>query len=269
MMRFLQSLVVAAALLWAAPSWAAPVAYAFTGNTAHTGGAGTISVTVPTGGIPAGSGIYVAVTSTPPSYIGTVADTATIPNTYTEISGGSTTIFNRTQVFQAYNSNALTSGQTITYTLNGSPAAAAMTVFYVTGLLTTGNPFDSATLNTAVFNNTGSQPTGTVSGTPTVPGEAFLSIAGWLQRTQITAGFALDTANGWTAPPPTLVEFNDTGYSDSYLGVAGGFQVNAGTGQLTTQPTFTNLSGLELNIIILGLKPAPPPSSSFIFHPFP
>lgn len=272
MTRLLRFIVITSLLLWAAPALAAPVAYSFTGNTASGVGAATISVTVPSGGIPAGSGIYVYVYERSGNVLsnGSVADTAGTPNTYTELSGGIHDVANgNTQIFQTFNSYALTSGETITYTLaeTTSYRFAVMSVFYVTGLLTS-NPYDSATLNSSLIAT--AQPSSIQSGTPSVSGEMFLTMAGWVYDTFSPAGFTLDTANGWSAPPPTSIETGNSPYNNQYLGVAGGQQVNSGVGKLTTNPTFSNTAQLYGATVIIGLKPATGVvSSPFFFKPFP
>ena len=234
-----------------------PVPYAFTGNTVSGNGV-SISVTIPAAGIPARSGIYVFVYEDPYSNAaisnGSVSDTAGTPNTYTEIGVGyEDPVGGRTQIFQAYNSNALGSGNTITYTMYVTGNYAVMSVFYVTGLRTSSSPLDAATLTTQTFGY--ANPAALQSGVPSVSGELFISMAGWQNDNGSTSVFSLDTSNGWVAPPPTGISGVDP--TPTHFGIAGGAQVNAGVSTLTTAPTFTSHTGLFGITAIFGLKHAP------------
>ena len=266
MIRLLKAIALTSLLLLSAPALAGPVSHAFTGNTASSASVGSNpSVTIPIGGIPAGSAVYVAVyEASIGSFVtanGLVADNASTPNTYTELSGGVEDGSGaRLQIFQAYNSNALASGNTITYTLTSVTNRAVMSVFYATGLTTT-NPFDGK--HTTIF--TSSPIAGNLSLPPSVAGELFIAVAGW-ENFSTSAGYTLDTGNGW-AVPPTAIESTFSTSVTNYYGVGGGTQVNSGTGTLTTQPTFTATT--NGSTIILGLKPATTTPSPFFFKPFP
>lgn len=214
----------------------------------NSGTGATVAITVPAGGVPAGSSIYVyAFEYNGSGGNGTFADSGS--NTYSSIGSSTNANNNSGAIFQAFNVTALTSAQTITYTQHGGADFSSISAFYVTGLTTT-NPFDAATLATVNFvSNT--NPVANTSGTPAQGGELFIAMAGWANVG--TAGYTLDSGNGWTTTPPTLKETNNGG--GVFVGVAGGVQINAGTGTKVTQPTFSSLSGGANGVtVILGLK---------------
>ena len=230
-----------------------PAVYAFTGNTAAAYGSGTtISVTIPTGGIPAGSAIYVFVLEGGVTVNGSVADNASTPNTYSLLTSQKIIYSSGTQqIYQSYNSNALVAGNTITYTRSTPNSPVVMSVMYVTGLMISGNPYDSVTLNYVAFNG-GAQPGANLSGTPSVSGEVFLAVLFWWDT--VTHTVTLDTANGWISPPPTTVSLYSGG-GGYYIGFEGGYQINAGTGKLTTQPTISSVTDNTIGgTFIFGLK---------------
>lgn len=219
---------------------------------ATTGGpAATVSITVPAGGVPAGCAIYVLVYELGLNgvlgQVGSVADNASTPNTYAALINQSDTAGSSLQIFQAFNVNALTSGKIITYTMIDSGNPAAISAFYVTGLTTT-NPKDTVTYAQVSFNS--GNPS-LVSGTPSQAGELFIAVAGWDNSTDITAGYTLDTGNGWSGSPPTKVEGD---FSGDFYGVGGGVLIDVGSGTKTTAPTFANISTTVGAVLVLGLK---------------
>lgn len=223
----------------------------------------TVTITVPAGGVPANSNIYVLVTEFEVlgaiSTNGTVSDTA--GNTYTELTGGvNDAEGDRFQIFEVHGASALTVGNTIVYHLTSATNLAAISAFYATGLVTAISAYDSATKSVVTFNN--ANPAANQSGTPSIAGELFIAMAGWVSNLS-SAGYALDTSNGWTKPPPTLVEGNATAFPGFFYGVAGGLQVNATTAKLTTTPTFSYTTNIQGATIVIGLKPLVPAKPIF------
>ena len=221
-------------------------------GTASVGSVGsTLALTVPSGGVPAGSAIYVylyeGATAGAVTVNGSVADNAGTPNSYTEVTGGSEDgASSRLQVFQAYNSNALTSGKLISYTPVVITNGVVMSAFYITNVST--NPYDSGTKHIVTFG--GANPAANQSGTPSVAGEIFLASAGWSSIPN--PGYSLDTGNGWAGSPPDAVQVST---ASDFIGTAGGEQLNSGTGKLTTQPTFSTSTGVFGSTIVFGIIP--------------
>lgn len=223
------------------------------------GGASTTVVTVGVGGVPAGANIYVGkveVNSGGPGFFtGSCSDSK--GNSYAnKISVQDISQWSEGATFQARNVTALVNGDTITYS-KGNPASyTAMSAFYVTGMVTASDPYDSATAATGT-----NQGGATVSGTPSVAGELFIAVTGFWDDANSSAGYSLDTSNGWAAPP-TFVQDN-TGGGD-FQGVGGGTQVNSGTGTKTTHPTFSGPDTVRATQMIFGIKAGPTTISSSI-----
>jgi hypothetical protein len=142
-------------------------------------------------------------------------------------------------VFYAFNAGGLSSG-TITYTRNASGVDAYVSAFYATNVAAS-SPIDANVTKTG-FGAVNS-PTLT-SGTPGQAGELFVAAMTFLGAGGI--GFTQDTTNGWAAPPAATSVF------DNQM-VAGGSQVNAGTGTKTFHPTTTGTSPATASVI-LGFK---------------
>ena len=208
------------------------------GTNSVFGDAATLSVTVPAGGVPAGALIVVGVDEygTGISIGGSVADTHNTP--YTCLAGqnnwtGITWGFSNICYF--WNATALTSGNTITFTLSaGTGRRAVMTAFYATGIMTSGNPLDAA-VSVGTTGISSANPLVTLqSGTPGQSGELFVSMVGSSPGSGGAAGgwFGQDTTDGWAAPFTSIYD----GGSSAYAEVDGGSQVNAGTGKINWKP---------------------------------
>jgi hypothetical protein len=202
----------------------------------------TISVTVPAGGVPANALIAVIVGESGNTAGGSIADTAT--NSY----NAATAVFNNNttggygQLFYSYNSAALVSGNSITFTKTASNTGAAVSAIYATGIQVSPNPLDSA-VTASVFANSSSATA--TSGTPGVSGELFLAISS--QTSTFT--FIQDSGHGWTSPPNSVSGSNLTNRSS----IGGGAQVNAGAGALTFSATYSNNGPLQASVY--GFKP--------------
>jgi hypothetical protein len=200
-------------------------------NIGTNNSAGVSTVTLAGVTVPAGSLIIVEVIDASSTIGGSVSDGV---NTYTA-SGGvflnnvSTNGFMRTW----FAPNASLSAGTITYTLQAT-TAASISAIYSSNIITS-SPLDSAVTATAF----GSSTTPTVtSGTPASTGELFVAGIGEGGST-----FTQDSGHGWTSPPNV----------DSNNNVAGGKQVNAGTGTKIFAPTLGASTTWAVNV--LGFKP--------------
>lgn len=194
-----------------------------------------VSIAVPVGGVPAGALIYVGggAGSVLPSASG-VTDGS---NTYTKItSGGSGSTF-IASYFSA-NATALTSGTNITITVTATSTATIkrITAFYATGIAT--SPLDSGVTATASGTSTAVSVT---SGAASVSGDLFVGLT-----VTAAAPVVFTQATGWTSPP----DINQSGTAPG--AVAGGNQVNAGSGALTYNPQwsvqgawFANVAGFK------------------------
>jgi hypothetical protein len=246
--------------LFAFPAQPALAAISIT-NIGTNSGQGVTVVSVTTGTIPAGSLIVVEVFEAyaGPTGIGTVTDTA--GNSYVVKTTLNVNTGNYFGVFEVYNSKALSSGNSITYTLNNSPDTANVSAFYATGALATSDPYDSAVLAT-VTNGSGS-PSALQSGTPSVAGELFVAaMATRAGGNSEPNDFIQDSGHGWAAPP-NYTEINPNGSTlGPYYADAGGSQVNSGTGELTFTPTVNFSAGTTFAEAILGFEPAPVPAAA-------
>lgn len=216
------------------------MAVAVTNIGTATGSTATIAVTVPAGGVPSGSLIFVCAVDKASSAGGSIADTA--GNTYTLISSVSLNGSAANGTLRTYyckNCVGLSSGNSITLTKVDAIFSAAMSAMYATGIDIT------APLDTAVTaSSTGNTSTPTVtSGTPSQSGELFIAVAG--QGGTIT--FTQDSAHNWVAPPNRA---SVGGAAD----VAGGSQVNAGAGTIIFAPTTSAAANNAL--VINGFKAA-------------
>jgi len=256
MTRFLKSLVVAAALLLAAPAYAQTATNI---GTVTTTGAASISVT--TGTVPAGALIFGAcseinfgLTTTP----GSMADATN--GTYTAVTPkaqGTGTTRGIGQIFYFPNSAALSS-VSVTYTLGLITDGAACSFFYITGIKPT-SPLDTSVTK---------QSSGRLalvaltSGTPSVAGEFFVAVltaddSGGTTYTQ-------DTIDSWVAPP--TFAFNNA----ADVSVAGGGQINAGTGTIEFNPPNAATEFTDWAAQIVAFEPNTSyTKSTFIFKPFP
>lgn len=200
-------------------------------NTTTTS-SGTVSVTVPAGGVSSGSLIICLGEEDISNNIGTVTDSAS--NTYKKINsktaaGSAVT----TAMFFAQNCTALSSGQTITLTLSSSTHTGGMNCFYVQGAATS-NANDPSTNNSATGSS--SNPSVT-SGTMSEQNELFI---GYLYFGSVTAHWTQDSVNGaWAAPP------NDTGGSNF---IVGGNLVKSSVGTQKYNPTISAVKTFTISI---------------------
>jgi hypothetical protein len=196
-------------------------------------GPGTVVLTT-TAAVPAGALICVLVcVGGSETSIGTLADSSL--NSYVNAKNASSVV---AAIFYVKNATAMASGHSITYTIVTPGNAVAMSAFYVTGINTSA-PLDTAVGATAFGVSSAATIT---SGTPAVAGELFVAM--------LTTGTAVtitqDTTHGWASPP------NESDVPSS-LKVAGGTQVNAGTGTKIYSPSIST-SGWSATVV--GFKPA-------------
>jgi hypothetical protein len=186
--------------------------------------------------VPAGSLIVVVVAETGGG--GTVADGVNTYSTATnQVDAQLTTILT---IFFA--PNATLSAGTITYTKAVSGDATNISAFYSSNILTA-SPQDAAV--TASASSTTNTPSVT-SGTPAQSGELFVGAVSDTPTTNQT--FSQDTTHGWAAPPNSIQNAGAT------LLLAGGTQVNAGTGTKIFSPTFSGGSTPSIAIAVVGFK---------------
>lgn len=219
--------------------------------TTNIGTAGAIalgvSASVGAGGVPSGSLIVVCIQDTTVgAATGSVADTA--GNTYTLIASKSpnnSSTNGAAQMFYAWNSSALSSGNSITYTGTDASRSKSISAFYATGIQTSSDPLDTAV--TVTGSSAVASPSALVSGTPAVAGELFVACLG--RNNPTGAVFSQDTTHGWATPPNAASE----GSGSPHSGINGGSQVNAGTSTISWQPTFN--TGANSGSIVAGFKP--------------
>ena len=228
------------------------MAIALTNIGVNNGSGTTVAVTVPAGGVPAGALICVLayeVSGVTPTASGTLSDTI---NTYNNAKNSTNSSGGRwLTVFYAYNVLALTSANSITYTLNNSGNFAAVSAFYATGIQTSSDPFDSVAAASAAL------PSGSpsvTSGTFAVPGELVVGAVG---ASGSVGSFTQDSTNAaYTTPPNIEAAFS------SFFPVAGGSVVQSTTTALTYNPTAVT----PWIAIIVSFKPlgaAPPTPTPF------
>ncbi len=213
----------------------------------NVGSGATLAITVPGGGVPSGALIVVAAgEGLLASYStgGSMTDTA--GNTYTQITHTNIPVGDFAEVFYAKNVTALSSGNSITFTKQTSGDEAVLSAFYATGIDTSG-PLDTAV--TATATGTSSTPSVT-SGTPAIAGELFVACLISQSNTQT---YTQDSGNGWAAPFDTN-GFDGTNLGSNVVWVAGGNQVNSGTGTKTFAPTMSILA--RWAAIVVGFKAA-------------
>jgi hypothetical protein len=228
------------------------------GNIGTGAGAGTISTTVPSGGVPGGATIYVAVLDLNSDPAGTVADSAS--NTYSLVASlglnNNISADGLLAVYIAENVSPLSSGNTIVYT----PEAfgnSGMTCLYATGV----SGLDTSVTATAYGTiSAGSVTTSVISGVPSSSGDLFIGIAG-LNSVNNYSSFTQDSTNGAYATPPTLIS-DIASMPPEVLG--GGSVINAGSSALTYAPSFGfSASGtIWWAAILIGLLPVAGQTSS-------
>ena len=187
----------------------------------NSGGTVTISgVNVPAGALIVAATIDSG--ATPPS----LSDGGT--NSYTQ-DNQNTAQIGSWSMFYCANCSAL-SGATLTFTKSAA-GDGAFAAFYATGILAA-SPLDTAVTQ----KNNGATVTSTsptiTSGTPAQAGELFVGIS-WFNVTA-SVGFTQDSGNGWSTSPAAVQA--TAGNND---GLCFGYQVNAGSGTKTFNPTLS------------------------------
>lgn len=223
------------------------------GTNTNTTGA-TIAVTVGAAGVPAGSLIVVGVTEKSTTGVnGTLADTAT--NTWNTSQSGNlaaTAADGRGMVFFAFNSKALSNGNTITYTKNTSGSVCAISACYFgPDVIVVANPEDTAARASA----TGTTGTITVtSGAPAHPNGLFVGVL--CDSGSTTAGgnaTFTQAASPWATPPN---EANSGGSGNAR--VNGGWLLGSGTTTQTYNPSLSSTAqqwALFITAFQLDLEP--------------
>lgn len=196
--------------------------------------------------VPAGALIVVCVNELGAGGAGTVSDNAPLgANTYTlatseAIQGGGAL----GQIFYAYNVNPMIGNRTVTYTKQTTGDKAGMSVFCVTGALTTSGVLDTAVTAAAASNTASPTVTG---GTPGQAGELMVGCTFWDAAASIT----FTDPSGWIGPPD-----NQQGQPNAAL--AGGYWINPNSTAATFAPT---LSAPEnQSTIVVGFKGASAPT---------
>lgn len=202
----------------------------------NLGSGASLSITVPGGGVPSGSLIVLVsedTGSTTPG--GSVADTA--GNSYSVAASiGSVGAVGSLRIWFAYNSLALSSGNTIVYTkISAGGSGATISAMYATNILAISNPNDSG--STATNSGSGTSPTVT-SNNLSQNGELMIAVTGWCVTSAVCSGsatFTQDSVNGWSIPPNSSIV--------NELGIAGGNQINNGTSSKIFNPSLSSISG--------------------------
>lgn len=194
-------------------------------------GAATVACAVPVGGVLTGSLIVVLITDRSVSVVGgSVADTK---NTYTapagaDLNGSTTNGFGA--ISYAYNTVALTSSDTITYT-KALVAAAAVSIIYITGAATASDPRDSGA-GTTTATGTGTALTAT-TGTPSAANDIFVGLAAGPGN---NGAFTQDVTNGtWV----TITQSRN-GTTSTDANTRGGYQVMTDQLAHTYAPAMAN-----------------------------
>lgn len=203
------------------------------GTNSNTSGS-TVAVTVGVGGVPANSTILVGVTDksgTGPG--GSTTDSSS--NTYLNIAnpalaGSYSNGF--LNVFRAQNAVALSNGNTITYTKAAGASNAAITACYISG-----SSFQRYDISVSSTGSGASSAPSVTSGSPYSANEMFVAFYGDAN----SGSFTQDTGNGWASPP------NST--TTTAVRVAGGSQLNSGTGAKTYAPTVSAKNNWAIAIL--------------------
>jgi hypothetical protein len=200
----------------------------------------SLTITVPAGGIPAGSVIVVAVSDRTSSY-GSQGVSDSAGNSYARAAG--TFGLNVCGAFYyAFNVSALTAGQTITITKAGTDHTSASAV-YITGTKTT-DPINAGA--TATANATSASQPSVTSGTPSVAGCLFLAMAA------VPGATGVYTADSNWATPPLSVE---TGTGGADREVDGGHLTDAGTSTHAFNPSYSAAPAAWAAVVI-AIEPA-------------
>jgi len=189
----------------------------------------SFSVRAPPGGIPAGS-IILGILQDGATAAGVLSDTA--GNVYAQITAASAgTLF----PWFAGNSKALKRTDNLTYLQHTVNTGALGTFVYLTG--TPPSNFLDTSVTVKASGGFTSQPSLLTSGAPTLAGEAFIAAAAAVFTGASVGTYNQDSGRGWVTPPNTLTLIPVGGTQTFSLGA--GSQVNAGSGALSYQPTFS------------------------------
>jgi hypothetical protein len=195
------------------------------GTNINTGAStATIAVTVPAGGIPAGATIVVGTGENIAASNGSCSDSKNGGGYSVAVSSLRGSGVGTGILFYKFNSVALVSGDTITYTLSGLHSAA-ISACYIAGAANLVNPLD------ATGSNSGQNNTPTVtSGTPAKAGDMFLAFVSESSVGGLST-FTQDSTNAnWQTPP------NST-FSGGVEGLYGGSVINTAATARTYAPT--------------------------------
>lgn len=202
----------------------------------------TVTVTVGVGGVPSGCLICacVGMSDSTNSGVATVSDlhVATPVNTYIS----QTTVTAPCMVFAyAYNANALVQNDTISAACTTTSTGAAVSFFYVTGIQTGSDPYDTATEAGALA------ATVTMAAAPAVA--SSLVLAAVMQKRPSGDAFTQDSTNAAYGTPPNRVGTTGNPASGN-ITTAGGSVVSSS--QLTYTPTFGASGSPEALIAAFG-----------------
>ena len=211
-------------------------------------GAAPLSVTVGVGGVPTGAHIFVVVADNG-STQGSVADPTL--NSYLQAGAAFNTGIG-INTFRSRTGNALTNGQTITYT-PGNGTLASISAFYVLGLSPQGS--DSSFNNTAT--GTSASPSVTSQGPPTLKAAEYEFIVGVVGGATLQSSFTQDSTNAaWTSPP------GQVSLAAPVLG-GGNVVLSSSASNLTYNPAFNSsdvwaasISAYAIQVFELESKPA-------------
>jgi hypothetical protein len=223
------------------------------GTNNNVSGPSTITITIPAGGVPAGSFICVGVAEDGPATAGgNVTDSKN--NNYIKKVSAATNNNNSNgwgALSIVWNSVALVAGDVITnYKNNGRPTVIA--AFYATGIDTSADPTN---LNVGPVYIRGNP---VVTGTPSI-GDLVLGFASIDPRA---------VADTWTDPAgwgPPLASFGVSG-GGGYVGMGSSHMISADGASVTWNPTISNAAARNMSAWLLSFRP----KRSFGFnHPFP
>jgi hypothetical protein len=142
--------------------------------------------------VPAGSLIVLETSTRVPSGTDSLADSSS--NSYSTAVSAFMANLNtngKTKIWYVPNASALSSGNTIVYTIGGSDRATIGAI-YATGIATS-SPLDVTSSSTGTGTSASA-----VSPTPTVSGGLVIALSGWASG---TSAVTADTTNGWTNIP--------------------------------------------------------------------
>jgi hypothetical protein len=211
-------------------------------NSGHS--VSSLTLTVPSGGIPAGATIVIfAGLRTGSTYTETISDSA--GNTYTNPASVSDTDNNLMilRLWECYNCKAVSGSTTITITPNLS-APLAVSGLYITGTQTSADPYDSTASNTAQANS--ATPSCTLLAAPAVASSYVIGCV----CAQINSSTTWTQVSGWAAPPDASASTGGSATNNSNM--FGGSQVTSS--QVTYNPTPSG--SVDWTLILAVFKPA-------------